>query len=587
MQLSEFASPLELGLLEMSASMTNTKKIQLLQQQQPQGLLSSTLKMEEDTVLMTQQKQGIVTILGCDSDTTKNTASGASSLRRALSADMSSKKWFSQNGSMKKIASSEQLLQLHPKTFADSSSSEGEDDYEEETKGVEADHADAEAERERLEIWSSIQRNKTEEQEKAGAFDTWGSIISLKTNDEISKSLPAGAATPYVHPLGKRTKSSLSEKSLEICTESLGSETGSDGLFSSESYPPSETGDTEEEEEEEQKEEEKVNKEEESEAEESEVVVTASATKKSPSPPRCFPPPLPSLISRQTGPSLHMRPHRDNGRLVLEAVSLPSLNNFSAQRQDGRLVLTFATQNQQQHQIEEEVADHKEKNNGRVRLEELEEEFGGFEEDHTEEKEGVDEDEDEYEDEDEDDEAEEVEVDVGESESDSGITSVQRLAFMVNNKPIGLVNRNPKWSEKFNEVANFEDVNVKASQVAQSLPPRPRVPRLIPSAPASATSGTGAASFDLNAYEHYWRTKPTGKSANYPLATTHQENKYNNYSSPKKNNVSSKIIVSNEHQQQVLVLRGKNGDYLVHNLKSCKDSRRSFLFWEPYCIATS
>jgi hypothetical protein len=26
---------------------------------------------------------------------------------------------------------------------------------------------------------------------------------------------------------------------------------------------------------------------------------------------------------------------------------------------------------------------------------------------------------------------------------------------------------------------------------------------------------------------------------------------------------------------------------LVHNLKSCKDSRRSFLFWEPYCIATS
>ncbi|CAK7347379.1 unnamed protein product [Dovyalis caffra] len=49
-----------------------------------------------------------------------------------------------------------------------------------------------------------------------------------------------------------RSTSSLSEKSLEICTESLGSETGSDGFTS---YPSSETGDTEEDKEEEQRQE--------------------------------------------------------------------------------------------------------------------------------------------------------------------------------------------------------------------------------------------------------------------------------------------------------------------------------------------
>ncbi|KAJ1378396.1 The fantastic four family [Sesbania bispinosa] len=470
----------------MSAAMTNKT-------QQSQSL-SLNFMIEEETVLT--QMQGIVTILGCDTDI--NTAS-APSLRRTLSADMSSKKWLSQNGSsspMKKVASSEQLL--HPKTIADSSSSsEGEDDYEENKEQLEA-----EAERERLEIWSSIQRNKKEEQEKGGPFDTWSSIISLKPKDEISKSLPV---TPYIHPLVKRYN------------------------------------------------------------------YVASANKKSP--PRSFPPPLPSL-SRQTGPSLHMRPRRDNGRLVLEAVSLPSMNNFCVQRQDGRLVLTFANQNDE---TKEDAEKEEEKENDHV-----EGELGGFEEDDI--------DQEEKEDEAEEEEVVESESDVRDVETviekapllSSGIAS---LALMVN-KPIGLVNRNTKWSEKFNEVANLdEDVKVvEPNQMAQSLPPRPRVARLISSKQASAA----AASFNFNAYEHYWRTKPTAKAAN-PLGH-HQQN---NNNSPLKNNSNNKLIVSGDknrasnEQQQLLVLRGKNGDYLVHHLKSCKDSRRSLLFWEPYCIATS
>ncbi|KAJ1400016.1 Protein FAF-like, chloroplastic [Sesbania bispinosa] len=108
------------------------------------------------------------------------------------------------------------------------------------------------------------------------------------------------------------------------------------------------------------------------------------------------------------------------------------------------------------------------------------------------------------------------------------------------NKPIGLVNKSPKWSEKFNEVANF-----------------------VPSTPGS-----------FNACEYYWRTKPTAQAALVTNPFTLQQNKYSFFKQ-----------TSNEGQE-LLVLRGKNGDYLVHNLKSCKDSRRSFLFWEPYCIAT-
>ncbi|XP_057455892.1 protein FAF-like, chloroplastic [Lotus japonicus] len=573
----------------MSAVMTN--KIQ-----QSQGLLSCSLKIEDETVLT--QKHGIVTILGCDTEKNK-----ASSLRRTLSADMSSKKWLPQNGSSpkQKIASSEQLSD--PKTIADSFSSSSEEDYEE-NKDLEAE---AEAERERLEIWSSIQRNKKEEQDKAvaGSIDTWSSIISMKSNDEISKSLP-----PYIHPLVKRSKScSLSVKSLEICTESLGSETGSDGVFSPSSYTSSETRETEEAEQQEtkqeaeqEKQEEKVEEPEEEEVEEipryNNYAVTATTKK---SLPRSFPPPLPPL-SNQTGPSLlHMRPYRDNGRLVLEAVTLPSLNNFSVQRQDGRLVLTFA--NPQEEPMEEDEAEYmEEEENEYDYVEDLKEEFGGFEMEEDDDGDDVDQGE-EKQDEDEefdvdDSDGEETE-EVGESENvvkdvvmekglkfSSGATSVKRVALMVN-KPIGLVNRNPSWSEKFNEEGNFENVNevedASPCQIAQSLPPRPRVARLIPSKTAmNSATASAAASLNFNAYEQYWRTttKSSTNGVTNPLAQEDNKN------SALKNYNSNKLIVSNENQQ-VLVLRGKNGDYLVHNLKSCKDSRRSFLFWEPYCIATS
>ncbi|KAL9322617.1 hypothetical protein ACSQ67_010670 [Phaseolus vulgaris] len=413
--------------------------------------LPKSRRIDEETLLM--QKQGIVTILGSNNDS-------ATSLRRTLSADMSSKKWLSQNGfsPKKKIASSEEISRSLTEATAADSSSSSEDDNSEEMK------------QNRCQIWKTVQK-KEENVDKLGEFDVWSSILSKKGNEESSKL----TTLPYVHPLVRRSKSCLSEKSLQICTESLGSETGSDGFSS---YSPSETEDSEEEKEE--KEEEEREKVELSHEEDFQVQEQNHAVKKSS--PRSFPPPLPSL---------HMRSHRDNGRLFIEAVSVPSLNQFSAQRENGRLVLSFT-------EISEEEA------------EEEEEEF----------EEG-------------DDEAEEFECCVKEQEhAPMLLSSGFGLALMMN-KPSGVgdSNRSPKWSEKFNNVVNFKDVDVAQHS---PLPPRPRA-RIVP-------SSSGA----FSSYEYYCKTKPNSKTIPSPTTITLQHN----------------------------------------NFKSCKDSRRSFLFGEPYCIAT-
>ncbi|KAG4385946.1 hypothetical protein AAZX31_12G178800 [Glycine max] len=417
---------------------------------------------EENTVVV--QKQGIVTIFASNHD-------APTSLRRTLSADMSSKTWLSQNGffPMKKNASSEELSHssLTKSTVSDYSSSLSDEDYSEKMK------------QNRFQIRNTIQKEHHEDN-KPRHVDVWSSILAQKANEETSKL----TTTPYVHPLVRKSKSCLSEKSLEICTESLGSETGSDGVSS---YSPSETEDSEGE---------KKNVEEE-EAEES-VQITheedfqvpkCNYAEKKPLP-RSFPPPLPSL---------HMRSHRDNGRLFLQAVSVPSQNNFCAQRENGCLVLTFA---------DVEVAEEEE---------EEEEEF---------------------------DEAEEVESVIEEAKTPMWLSSGIGLALMMN-KPIGLLGadanvKSPKWSEKFNDVVNFKDVDVV--QHSHPLPPRPRQQHAIHKKA-------------FNAYEYYWRTKPTAKAApaSNTLITFHHNN---NYSS------------------------------LENNFKSCKDSWRSFLIWEPYCIAT-
>ncbi|CAN6557347.1 unnamed protein product [Malus baccata var. baccata] len=526
--------------------------------------------MEQEVVT---EKQGIVTVLGpSDSERTK-----AASLRRTLSADMSSKRWLAQNGfsPMKKIASSEELCGSADMRDNSSSSSEDEDHYQDQRKA-------------KFHTWSSIdeqaqrQKNKAEAaKQQPGQADLWSSIVCQKANEEEASKV--ATAAPYVHPLVKKQSSALTKKSLEVCTESLGSETGSEGFSS---YPTSQTSDIEVVEKDQQEDQAVVQQEEEKEKEKPQrskafdenefraVKYNSAASKKLPSA-RSSPPPLSSL-SGCDGVSVHMRTHRDNGRLVLEAVSIPSPNNFRAERHDGRLVLTFlnATPSSCEAPKCEEVADEEEK----FREEEFEENVNfeeGEEEKESEKSDGDDVDVDVDDDQDEEKESDEVE------KLTSRVANVHRLALMMN-KPIGLANKTHGWTNKFNEVEKYggdeEEVEVvEPTPIAKSLPPRPgRLARLIPK--PLATTKTAAAAASFNAYEYYWRTKPTTAALNPLPPPTSQ--------SLKNNGFVSKNQLANE-RQQLLVLRGNKGDHLLPFSKGCKEPRRSLLFWEPYCIATS
>ncbi|KAL3518661.1 hypothetical protein ACH5RR_021250 [Cinchona calisaya] len=523
-------------------------------------LLSSSIKVEEEAPKVTaiEKKQGIVSILGSDCETTAK----AASLRRTLSADMSSKKWPSQNGffssfsPMKKIASSEELAisAADHSSSSSSFSSEGEEEYYDEELIKRPGQDD---------VWRSIQSQK-EKKEQQPDFMSWGSILAPKNED--SSTFPP----PYIHPLVRRSGSSLSEKSLEICTESLGSETGSDGFSS---YPPSE-GDIDEEKDNDQQPQQQLSR-----SYEDVRVVKYNYSISSKMGPLSFPPPLPSL-AREDRTSVQMHSYRENGRLVLEAVSIPPQNYFQAQREDGRLRLTFInsppSQEEEIQEFDEQVFDN---------FEEIEENEANFD--------------------DEEEEDEDIEEDVKYLEKEKGIREVEfvmdvhKPTFMMK-RLMGLDKKNLAWAAtRFNkavnliEVEDVEDDELITPPLTQSLPivppppplPRP-VARLISAPPATTTA---AASF--NAYEYFWKEKPTMTSIIKPMSTE-QCNQL-----PLKNNQNNKVILAsnlkllkgNDKQQNLVVMRGNRADqYLVPLLWTCKESRaRSLLLWEPYRIATS
>lgn len=431
-------------------------------------------------------KQGIVTILGADCD--KNTTAG--SLRRTLSADMSSRKWLQQNGFFSPIK----------KTAVSSSSSSSEASEEDFDDSPNQD-----------EVWRSIQAQKPPQ------TGVWSSLILTQKSDNSILPPP-----PYVPPPVKRSASCLSEKSLEICTESLGSETGSDGFSC--------YGD-----------EDRENKQR-SEGEEvrgdDPFAHDLHEPKYKKSPPRPFPPPLPSIAGGD-GASLHMQSHRENGRLVVEAVSVAPRNYFHAQRQDGRLLLTLVhgpsiLQVEEEEKLEfEKVFDDMEAvgedavdRGGDDGYEAAVEESGEEKEEFVEEQ---------------------------NLSLPTGMISVHKSGLVMK-KLMAVGNINPKWSKKINDelVTGEEDL-----PIPQSLPPRPPVARLITPPPPPA-----AASF--NAYEYFWRSKPavSGGFIN-PMVTS--RNKIN---------------------QDLVVMKASKTEQFEPYMRGCKEARRS-LIWEPYCIATS
>ncbi|XP_010263029.1 PREDICTED: protein FAF-like, chloroplastic [Nelumbo nucifera] len=526
---------------------------------------SVALRMEEEAKVAEQQ--GIRSILGSDDQPPKT----APSLRRTLSADMSSKSWLAQHGfsHLKKTASSEGFLVASSIIDSSSSSASEEDDDEESKKELQSGG--------QFDIWNSIQSEQAKKDlERPGQFDIWSSILSQKSDNGLN------ASAPYVHPLVKRSTSSLSEKSLEICTESLGSETGSDGFSS---HPPSESSDVEENPEEEtavEEEEEHRTPVDESETVDKDefgaVNYNFSIRK---SPPRSFPPPLPSL-SRRDGPSVYMRPHRRDGRLVLEAVPIVSHNYFRAERQDGRLLLSFTNNTPHESPSTDVYNDNEEMNleeEQELRSEEHEEEE---KEDETKEIDDVEESKTEE-------EIERVEEEVRDRGivmevkishvpprlSTTGVMNMHR-STLVMNKLVALTNKNPTWSHKKGRIIDLEQEVEPTPPVPQSLQPPPRVARLIPT-PAAAV----AASF--NPYDYCWRTKPAAKPTIHPLSKPPP--------SPVSNNNKNKFFLYKNYkpneQPQMVLMRGNKGDYLLPILAGCKETRRSLLMWEPYCIAIS
>ncbi|CAJ1925309.1 unnamed protein product [Sphenostylis stenocarpa] len=170
------------------------------------------------------------------------------------------------------------------------------------------------------------------------AYASWTTIQSLSTAAKDSTSVGS-----YVQPEVRQSPVRLSPKSLELCTENLGNETGSDmiesgiELLSSHS---SECG-----------------------VGEASLGIRERQKRKAREG-RSFPPPLTTIRGSE---SIRVRPHREGGRLVLQLTKVPS--SFQAERSPGRLRLCFWTEMQYHHHGD----DHIQEDNPEDEVEDIEE----------------------------------------------------------------------------------------------------------------------------------------------------------------------------------------------------------------------
>ncbi|XP_009786867.1 protein FANTASTIC FOUR 3 [Nicotiana sylvestris] len=206
-------------------------------------------------------------------------------------------------------------------------------------------------------------------------LDLGGGWSSIQTLSNISKE----EGSIYVHPLSKRSSysSRLSAKSLELCTESLGSETGScdimdSSIFSSSfSYStiensPSSTAKVDH----------KNMAAESSSSSSSTWSRNCNNKSRSKKKNSCtkFPPPLTTIRGSN---SLQFRPHREDGRLIIKAVESPLTHNYlQAERSNGRLRLCFykdGISNFEENEVTENDMFEKEEEMEEEKLEEEEE----------------------------------------------------------------------------------------------------------------------------------------------------------------------------------------------------------------------
>ncbi|XP_015969534.1 protein FANTASTIC FOUR 2 [Arachis duranensis] len=178
---------------------------------------------------------------------------------------------------------------------------------------------------------SHQQEQPDEKKDMAAGSGDWSFLQALSHHPSSQCNDHNNDDKVYVHPTVKRSSSMLSAKSLEMCTESLGSETGSDqnSLFISETHETHQSSNT----------------------------TLIKHRKRSPHGARSFPPPLTSIT--------HLMPHRHDGRLVLKAVAVASPPPesgayFHAERSHGRLRLGFCLPEESESEEEKDKDDEDE-----------------------------------------------------------------------------------------------------------------------------------------------------------------------------------------------------------------------------------
>ncbi|CAM0875238.1 unnamed protein product [Alopecurus aequalis] len=180
--------------------------------------------------------------------------------------------------------------------------------------------------------------------DRPAQVDIWNAI-ETGVDNKVAAAKKA-VSKPYVNPGVRR---SMSQKSLQICTESLGCETGSgdftaslDAVDMSRLFgSPLPTAPVEAEESFWQHSSaQQAYSDEQSEVKDDLVAVNYHFSGGRRSPRRSFPPPLASMSSRD-GPCLKMCSRRQDGRLVVEAVVVRPRGYLQANREGGRLCLSF------------------------------------------------------------------------------------------------------------------------------------------------------------------------------------------------------------------------------------------------------
>ncbi|PIN06402.1 hypothetical protein CDL12_21051 [Handroanthus impetiginosus] len=163
----------------------------------------------------------------------------------------------------------------------------------------------------------------------------WNFLEALTKTSPNFKQLDNNSKLVYVHPLLKRSSSSMSTQSLEMCTESLMSETGSNVFLTMDefSYLISEKKNS-------------------STTKQPESHVFSKKVKRS----NTFPPPL---TSRYGSNGVQMQAHREEGRLVIKALS-SCRRSFEVERENGRLTLSLLKKDDHDNgeEVEGEKEDH-------------------------------------------------------------------------------------------------------------------------------------------------------------------------------------------------------------------------------------